>query len=68
MDRQENNECLTTQIITYIGNKRSLLGNIEKEILEIEKKIGKQKKICDICVFLLFCYVRSGRRLLFAGK
>ena len=40
MDRQENNEFLTTQIITYIGNKRSLLGNIEKEILEIEKKIG----------------------------
>ena len=46
MDRQENNEFLTTQIITYIGNKRSLLGNIEKEILEIEKKIGKQKMVC----------------------
>lgn len=46
MDRQENNEFLTAQIITYIGNKRSLLGNIEKEILEIEKKIGKQKMVC----------------------
>lgn len=42
----ENNEFLTSQIITYIGNKRSLIGNIEKEILEISKSIGKKKLVC----------------------
>ena len=26
----ENEEFLTTQIITYLGNKRSLIGNIQK--------------------------------------
>ena len=42
----ENKEFLTTQIITYLGNKRSLIGNIEKEIEEISAKIGKEKLVC----------------------
>lgn len=39
---EENKDFLTTQIITYLGNKRSLIGNIEKEIIEIENKIGNR--------------------------
>lgn len=42
----ENKEFLTTQIITYLGNKRSLIGNIEKEIEEISAKIGEKKLVC----------------------
>lgn len=42
----ENNQFLTTQIITYIGNKRALLGKIEEEILKIKKTLGKEKCIC----------------------
>ena len=43
----ENSEYLTTQLITYLGNKRRLLGNIEKEIQEISKALGKKKLICS---------------------
>ena len=43
---EENKEFLTTQIITYLGNKRSLIANIEKEISEISQKLGKDKMIC----------------------
>ncbi len=43
---QENRDFLTTQIITYLGNKRSLIGNIEKEIEDIAKKIGREKLVC----------------------
>ena len=35
--KEENNEFLTTQIITYLGNKRRLLGNIKEEVEEISK-------------------------------
>ena len=42
----ENPEYLTTQIITYIGNKRSLLPNIEAEICEIKKILGKDRLVC----------------------
>lgn len=42
----ENNNFLTTQIITYLGNKRSLIGNIEKEVEEISKELGKTKMVC----------------------
>ena len=42
----ENKDFLTTQIITYLGNKRSLIGNIESEIEEISKKLGKEKLVC----------------------
>ena len=45
-ESKENNDFLTTQIITYIGNKRSLIGNIEKEVEEIENKIGKKELVC----------------------
>ena len=37
---------MTTQLITYIGNKRSLIGNIESEVLQISKKTGKDKFVC----------------------
>ena len=46
MEKKENKDFLTTQIITYLGNKRSLLGNIEKEVIEIENKIGSKKLVC----------------------
>lgn len=42
----ENSLFLTNQIITYLGNKRSLIGNIEKEVEAISKKIGKTKMVC----------------------
>ena len=43
---EESKDFLTTQIITYIGNKRSLIGNIEKEVEEISLKTGKDKLVC----------------------
>ncbi len=43
---EENNEFLTTQIITYLGNKRSLIGIIEKEVQQIASKLGKEKLVC----------------------
>lgn len=43
---KENREFLTTQIITYLGNKRRLIGNIEKEIELISEKSGKEKLVC----------------------
>lgn len=42
----ENKAFLTTQIITYIGNKRRLIGYIEKEVRKIAKKNGQEKLIC----------------------
>lgn len=46
MQIEENEKYLTAQIITYLGNKRSLIGNIEKEIKIISGKLGKEKMIC----------------------
>ena len=46
MKKEENKDFLTTQIITYLGNKRSLIGNIEKQVEEIERKLGKKKLVC----------------------
>ncbi len=43
---EENREFLTTQIITYLGNKRSLIGKIEKEIELISRKLGIEKLVC----------------------
>lgn len=43
---QENSEFLTSQIITYIGNKRILISNIENEIFKIEKELKKDRLIC----------------------
>lgn len=42
----ESKEYLSEQIITYIGNKRSLLSEIENEIISIKKIINKEKLIC----------------------
>lgn len=44
---EENADFLTSQIITYIGNKRTLISNIEKEVELIEKKLGNKKKNKD---------------------
>lgn len=44
--KNENPDFLKTQIITYLGNKRSLIKNIEKEVEEISKKLNKKKMIC----------------------
>ncbi len=41
----EKTEYLTTQIITYIGNKRGLLPQIQEQILNIKKLLGKEKLI-----------------------
>jgi adenine-specific DNA-methyltransferase len=41
----ENKAYLTRQIITYIGNKRSLLDFIGKGIAAVQKKLKKQKLI-----------------------
>jgi adenine-specific DNA-methyltransferase len=45
----EKEEYLTQQLITYIGNKRSLLGFIGNGIKIVQKKLGKTKlKIFDV--------------------
>ncbi len=41
--KYENEEYLTTQIITYIGNKRSLLGFIGDAVKNVKKRLGKEK-------------------------
>ena len=43
---EENKDFLTTQIITYLGNKRRLLGNIEKEVQKISKALGGRRLVC----------------------
>lgn len=45
----EKEEYLTQQLITYIGNKRSLLGFIGNGVKIVQKKLGKMKlKIFDV--------------------
>lgn len=39
----ENKEYLTTQLITYIGNKRSLLDFINLGLIQVKKDLNKQK-------------------------
>ncbi len=39
----ENPDFLTSQIITYIGNKRTLIYDIESQIHEICAVLGKEK-------------------------
>ncbi|MDR1785462.1 MAG: DNA adenine methylase [Spirochaetaceae bacterium] len=39
----ENPEFLTTQIITYIGNKRALLGFIGRGVEAAQKRLGKNR-------------------------
>ena len=40
---EENQDYLTKQIITYIGNKRKLLTFINKHIIDIKQKLNKNK-------------------------
>ena len=42
----ESPEFLTSQLITYLGNKRSLIGYIENEVRQIEEELGKKKLVC----------------------
>ena len=42
----ENPEFRTTQLITYLGNKRSLIGYIENEVNQIADEMGKQRLVC----------------------
>lgn len=42
----ENREYLTTQLITYIGNKRALLKEINSLVIEIKNNLKKEKCIC----------------------
>jgi len=45
----ENERFLTEQIITYLGNKRKLLNQIEEEVKRILNEMGTDKaKICDL--------------------
>lgn len=41
----ENERYLTEQLITYIGNKRALLGFIGKSIIDIKEELGVEKLI-----------------------
>lgn len=43
MNTKENEEYLTSQIITYIGNKRSLLDFIGSAVYEVMKRLDKEK-------------------------
>ena len=48
--RLESENYLTRQILTYIGNKRSLLKFIARGVQLVQKKLGKDK----LCVFDVF--------------
>ena len=49
VNQMENEKYLTTQIITYIGNKRSLLSFIGQAVEVVKEKLGKDKlDIVDI--------------------
>ncbi|ARR00229.1 DNA adenine methylase [Campylobacter porcelli] len=39
----ENTEYLTNQLISYLGNKRSLLGSIDSVVCDIKKELRKDK-------------------------
>lgn len=43
---RESKEYLSKQIITYIGNKRELLAEIESEVLFVRNKLKKDKLVC----------------------
>ena len=44
----ENRDFLTRQIITYIGNKRNLIGKIEGEVQEIEARLCRRLVCADL--------------------
>ena len=39
----EDSEYLSKHLITYIGNKRSLLGHIDKAVARVKERLGKTK-------------------------
>lgn len=43
---RENPDYLTKQIITYIGNKRALLPDIQAQVEAVQKSLGKRKLVC----------------------
>lgn len=44
--QSENPAFLSEQIITYIGNKRLLIGKIEEEVQKIAGELGREKLVC----------------------
>jgi len=46
MSKRESQDYLSKQIITYIGNKRGLLSEIESEVLYVCGKLKKDKLVC----------------------
>ena len=42
----DNSDFLSTQLITYLGNKRALISNIETEVIKAKKTLGKEKCVC----------------------
>lgn len=45
----ENPAYLNSQLITYLGNKRSLLPNIESVVIDIRNRVGGRKiRSCDV--------------------
>lgn len=46
MGKRESKDYLSRQIITYIGNKRELLDEIESEVLFVCDKLKKEKLVC----------------------
>jgi adenine-specific DNA-methyltransferase len=43
----EDAPFLSDQLITYIGNKRALLPQIESTVIQVERKIGRKLKVLD---------------------
>ena len=43
---KDNNPFLTTQIITYIGNKRKLLDHIEAQVEDIKTELSADRMVC----------------------
>lgn len=46
MEKEESKDFLTRQLITYIGNKRELLKEIEKEVVFVSRNLDKDKLVC----------------------
>ena len=42
----ENPRFLSEQLITYLGNKRQLLGQVEAAVLEVKERLGKDTLVC----------------------
>lgn len=46
MDKKESKDYLSKQIITYLGNKRELLKEIEEEVVFVSEQLKKEKLVC----------------------